>query len=314
MPDVPEDSSIEWEAAQWVARRMGDQPFDKDGFDAWLAGDPRRKVLFDAMWPRIMGSGMDETLDAVIRQRRRSKRSLVVSAVATALAVLGGYQALPSVELFLSQSQSYAAADGILREVTLEDGTQLTLAGGAEVRVRYARHAREIELARGTVFANVMHDATRPFRIVAGSARITDLGTQFEVSSKPAFVRVTVESGVVRFGANGWFSNQLDLAAGEAAVLSAADLSRLDDVSRDGVARWRTEWVEYHDTPITQVVADLESVAALPIRIAPGSLADLRVSGRIRLTDPMRQINNLSIIHNFSVEQREGAIILMDHK
>jgi hypothetical protein len=38
------------------------------------------------------------------------------------------------------------------------------------------------------------------------------------------------------------------------------------------------------------------------------------VSGRIRLTDPMRQINNLSIIHNFSVEQRDGAIILTDHK
>jgi transmembrane sensor len=134
------------------------------------------------------------------------------------------------------------------------------------------------------------------------------------VSSKAAFVRVTVESGVVRFGANGWFSNQLDLAAGEAAVLSAADLSRLHDVSRDAVARWRTEWVEYHDTPITQVVADLESVATLPIRIAPGSLADLRVTGRIRLTDPMRQLNNLSIIHDFSVEQREGAIILTDHK
>jgi transmembrane sensor len=314
VPEVPEDSSIEWEAAQWVARRMGDQPFDKDGFDAWLAGDPRRQVLFEAMWPRIMGSGMDETLDAVIRQRRRSKRSLVVSAVATALAVLGGYQALPSVELFLSRPQEYAAADGILREITLEDGTQLTLAGGTGIRVRYARHAREIELMRGTIFANVTHDETRPFRIDAGGARTTDLGTRFEVSSKPSFVRVTVEAGAVQFGADGWFSKQLDLKAGQAAVLTAANLGRVENVSQDGVARWRAEWVEYHDTPITQVVADLESVATLPIRIAPGSLAALRVSGRIRLTDPMRQINNLSIIHNFSVEQRDNAIILTDHK
>jgi transmembrane sensor len=314
VPDVPEDSSIEWEAAQWVARRMGDQPFDKDGFDAWLAGDPRRKVLFEAMWPRIMGSRMDETLDAVIRQRRRSKRSLVVSAVATALAVLGGYQALPSVELFLSRPQEYAAAGGTLREITLEDGTQLTLAGGTGIRVRYARHAREIELMRGTIFANVTHDETRPFRIDTGGARTTDLGTRFEVSSKPSFVRVTVEAGAVRFGADGWFSKQLDLTAGQAAVLSAAELGRMENVTRDGVARWRTEWVEYHDAPIGQVVADLESVSTLPIRIAPGSLVELRVSGRIRLTDPMRQINNLSIIHNFSVEQRDSAIILTDHK
>jgi transmembrane sensor len=310
---VPENSSMEWEAAQWVARRMGDQPFDEDGFDAWLAGDPRHKVLFDAMWPRIMGSNMDETLEAVIRQRR-SKRSLVVGGVVAALALLGGYQALPLVELLLSQPRAYTAADGNLREVTLEDGTQLTLAAGAEIRVRYARHTREVDLTRGTIFASVVHDETRPFRIDVGGARIVDLGTRFEVSSKPSFVRVTVESGAVRFGSSGWFSQRIDLIPGQAAVFTANELGRVGNVSQDAVARWRTGWVEYHDASIREVIADLESVSTLPIRIAAGNLANLRVSGRIRLADPMRQLNNLAIIHNFTVDQHDGAIILSDRK
>jgi hypothetical protein len=38
------------------------------------------------------------------------------------------------------------------------------------------------------------------------------------------------------------------------------------------------------------------------------------VSGRIRLTDPMRQVDNLSFIHNFSISQRGGTIILSDNK
>lgn len=313
MAEVSEDSSNEWQAAQWVGRQMGNQPFDKDGFDAWLAGDPHRKALFDAMWQRVMGPQMDQTLGAVVRQQR-SKQALVVGSVVAALVLFAGYQALPTIELFLSQPLEYAAADGTIREIRLEDGTRLTLAGGTDVRVRYARHTREVELTRGTIFADVMHDEARPFHIDAGDARIADLGTRFEVSRKPSFVRVTVEAGAVRFGTDGWFGRQVDLTARQAAVLSATDLGRIDDVTQDGVARWRTEWVEYHDAPMRQVVADLESVSPLPISIAGKNLANLRVSGRIRLTDPMRQVDNLSFIHNFSISQRGGTIILSDNK
>ena len=314
MAALSEDSSVEWEAAQWVARRMGDEPFDKAAFDAWLVGEPRRKALYDVMWQRVMGPNMDAALDAFARQRRRSVRAGLAGGIVAVLALFVGYKAMPSVELFMAQPQEYAAADDTVREVALEDGTRLTLAGGARVRVRYGWHVREVELARGTVFADVVHDTTRPFRIDAGNARVTDLGTRFEVVKKSATIQVTVESGSVRFGANGWFGKRIDLAADQAAVLSDAGLNRVDDPGRGGIARWRAEWVEYHDAPMKQVIADLESVAPLPIRIADDSLADLRVSGRIRLSDPVRQIDNLSIIHDFTVEQRDGVIVLSKNR
>ena len=313
MAEVSEDSSNQWEAAQWVSRQMGDQPFDKDGFNAWLADDPRRKELFDAMWERVMGPKMDATLGAVSR-RQRSKRKFMVGSVVAVFFLFVGYQALPSIALLLSTPREYTAAHGTIREIKLEDGTKLTLAGGTDVRVRYGWHTRQVELTRGTIFADVTHDEVRPFRIVSGDARIVDIGTRFEVSKKPSFIRVTVEAGAVRFGTDGWFGRQIDLTARQAAILSAATLDRIDDVSGDGVARWRTEWVEYHDAPMRQVVADLESVSPLPINIADRTLANLRVSGRIRLTDPMRQINNLSFIHNFAISQRDGAIVLSENK
>jgi transmembrane sensor len=77
-----------------------------------------------------------------------------------------------------------------------------------------------------------------------------------------------------------------------------------------GVARWRREWVEYRDAPLTQVIADLESVSPLPIRIGDRTLAALRVSGRIRLTDPVRQLDNLSVIHTFAITRRDGTLLL----
>jgi transmembrane sensor len=307
--DLSEDNSVEWEAAQWVARRMGNDAFDEEAFDAWLAAHPQRKPLFDTMWQRVMGPGMDNALSAYGR-RGRPRRAAMAGGAAALAALVGGYAGWPSLELMRAQPQHYAAAEGSLRDVTLADGTRLTLAGGADIRVRYTSHDRIVELRRGTLFADVTHDERRPFRIDAGNARITDLGTRFEVSTKPANVRVTVESGEVRLGSSAWFGARMDLSADQAAMLDQTDLHRIDNAGAGGVARWRREWVEYRDAPLTRVIADLESVSPLPIRIGDRTLAALRVSGRIRLTDPVRQLDNLSVIHTFAVTRRDGTLLL----
>jgi len=301
---------MEQEAACWVARRMSDEPFDEAGFDAWLAGDARRKPLFDTMWRRIMGPGMDDALSTYKDQRRRSRRAVLTGGAAAGLALIGGYQALPSIQLLLTEPRAYAVAAGDISEVTLQDGTRLTLAGGADVHVRYTHFGREVELTRGTIFADVVRDEGRPFHIRTGDAEVTVLGTRFEVSRKLSGTRVTVESGRVRFGSDDWFGSRVELAAHQTAARTRAGVSQVADIGDNEVARWRSEWVEYRDAPMAQVITDLEGVSPLPIRIFDKRLADLRVSGRIRLTDPMKQLENLSIIHDFTVHERQDVIAL----
>jgi len=305
---LSKDSAIEMEAAQWVASRMNEESFDKAGFDAWLAGDPRRKPLFDTMWRRIMGPDIDQAVEDYGR-RRRSRRRMAAGIAACALLLSGGYQAWPAIELFLAPSHHYAAADGAIRAVVLDDGTRLTLAGGAEVQVRYTRHERDVTLTRGTIFADVTRDENRVFRVEAGDGEVTVLGTRFEVALKPDMVRTTVEHGTVRFGRDRWFSAPLELGADQAGSLTPAGLNR-DAGGPHRVARWRSEWAEYDNVPLGQVIADLESVSPLRIVIADKALAERRVNGRIRLTDPVRQIENLSVIHEFKVKRDDSSIIL----
>ena len=306
---LQDDKQIELEAAQWVVSRMDDGAFDQPGFEAWIAGDARCKPVYDRMWRRIMGSNLGEALDAADRQRR-SRKPVAIGVAACALALVGGYQAWPAVELMLAPAAAYQAPEGAIRTVELDDGSELTLAGGAAVEVRYTRHTRAVRLARGTIFADVSRDVERPFRVEAGDGRVTVLGTRFEVDLKPAMVRVTVEKGAVRFGGDGWFDRPVELHVDEGAALTKAGLAK--DTVRHAAARWRAEWVEYKDAPLGQVVADLESVSALPLIIADRDLAKRQVSGRIRLTDPMRQIDNLSLIYAFEVRREKDAIILSD--
>lgn len=288
---------------------MGDEPFDEVAFDTWLAGDPRRRSAFDAMWRRVMGPEIDAASRAYER-RRSSKRTLLASCMAILLIGVGGYRAIPLVELRLAPPQEYAVADGKVRDITLEDGTQLTLAGGADVKVRYTRHDRVLELAHGTIFADVAHDERRPFRVDTGDARILVLGTSFEVLSKPGNVRVTVASGAVQFGRNDWFSKPITLDLKQVAVLDQTGLNRIANVNPDSIAPWRREWMEYKGAPLLQVIADLQTLSPQPIRIADESLANRPVSGRIRLTDPIGQIENLSIIHEFKVRHEDDALVI----
>lgn len=309
---LSERDAIKWEAAHWVERHTADEPFDDPAFHAWLAGDPRRRPAFDAMWRRTMGPDMDETLRKATR-RLSINRATVASGLAL-LVLAGGHKALPAVELQLAEPEIYTAAPGKVREVRLSDGTELTLAGGADVEVRYTRHRRVVELTRGLLFADVAQDPRRPFRVDAGNARIVDIGTSFEVLRRRDSVRVTVASGVVKMRRKHWFHKPVSLTATQAAVLDDDGLTKVADVGLENVAPWRSEWVEYKGAPLSQVIADLQSLSPLLIRIADTNLASRPVSGRIRLTDPIGQLRNLSITHGFEVRQETGALVIAQSK
>lgn len=309
MAPLSEGESLEWEAAQWVARRMGDQPFDEAQFASWAAADPRRQFIFDTMWQRMALPCVDQARSAFAQQRRQ-KHSLVAGCLGTLLLALGAYQFVPSVELFMTPAQEFAVADGEVRPVELPDGSRLTLAGNARIQVRYTRHGREVELVQGTIFADVARDEHRPFHIKAGDGQVTVLGTRFEVSMKPDSTRVSVESGVVRFGPSGWFKTPIVLQADQGGILSGSEMQRVEHGGHHKVARWRSEWAEYQDVALQQIVTDLDAASPVPIIIANKEVARLKVSGRIRLIDPVKQLHNLAVIHNFSVDQRDDAIIL----
>lgn len=288
---------------------MDDGPFEEDAFDTWIDQDPRHRTAFDGMWRRIMGPGMGAALHDYER-RMKARRTAVASVAAILIMAAGGYKAMPLIEMQMADAHQFAAADGAVREVVLEDGTRLTLGGGTKVTVRYTGHDRVIELGQGALFANVHHDEDRPFRIETDDAEIVDKGTSFEVVSKAAHVRVTVATGIVDFAQRGWFRKPMRLAANQAAVLDRNGVNRSADVGPGDVAPWRGEWVEYKAKPLKEVVDDLQSLSPAPIEFAREELGAQPVSGRIRLTDPMGQLENLSVIQGFNIRKTDDRIII----
>ncbi|AJP70777.1 FecR family protein [Sphingomonas hengshuiensis] len=311
MAAITEPDPIKWEAAQWVERHMDNAPFDEAGFRSWLSGNPRCQPIFETMWQRVMGPDMDYALCDYGRRKSMARKRLASAAV-VALLSLVSYQSLPSIELQLATPQTFEVADGAVRSITLPDGSRLTLGGGAKVNVRFTRSDRVVDFSQGAVFADVAHDSDRPFRIRTNGADIVDIGTSFEVLSKPSEVRVTVTEGEVELKHQGWFGTPVNLKASQAATLSGSSVSRMKNVNLSDVARWRDDWVEYRGTPLRQVIDDLQSLSPLPIEIEGDRLANQPVSGRIKLSRPSEQLDNLAVIQSFRIDRTSHALILRE--
>src|SRR3546814_19320188 len=73
----------------------------------------------------------------------------------------------------------YRTVSGERRLITLEDGSKISLDARSEVRVRYSKDARRLELLGGQARFDVAHDSRRPFSVRARDPLVIATGTAF---------------------------------------------------------------------------------------------------------------------------------------
>ena len=130
----------------------------------------------------------------------------IVSIAASLAIILTGGHFIASgikkdrVEKQLATYENIVTAPGQTREVTLPDGTEVTLnvASSLKYNARYGKEMREVWLD-GEAFFDVAGDAECPFSIHSGMLDVNVTGTSFNVCSYPDDHRtsVTVKSGKV---------------------------------------------------------------------------------------------------------------------
>ena len=153
-------------------------------------------------------------------------------------------------------------AGDVKAEYVLPDSTRITLAPHASVR--YNKKAfqdsplRLVEMS-GKVFFQVKRDIHRPFEVTNSMARITVLGTAFEVSSNTDETTVYVASGKVSF-ASALNKDGIVLTQGMGAVLEKNQaIPQLIEAPSPNRIAWKTGFFEFDNTPISDVLDQLSS-------------------------------------------------------
>lgn len=300
--------TIESIATDWLVRRQGDfwTPADQQELEAWLEQSTLHKVAFlrlDLVWQqtarlKALGAGVPRGFvptaeywtdvgaagnSAVVKIGREPRgRRVWYAAVASMAAALVG-----TLYLFLTRVEGethYTTPIGGLQTLVLADGSRVILNTNTVIRVSLQRAQRRIDLDAGEAYFSVAEDPSRPFRVFVSHKAVTVLGTDFAIRRNADDLQLVVVSGRVRL--------TTPTSSPEGAVLSAGTVTRTlgselltnqaSEAELHALLSWRDGFIEFHDTPLSDAVAEFNRYRARKILIADPSIASVRINGKFR--------------------------------
>ena len=278
----------------WVEASAENRAFFEEMVSIWSAAEveeaPLLEVNTEEAWGQLESMLQLDTeaelpveatpAPAPLKVAHRSDRILRWSIAASIILLVGALVTFwPSgtVEAPLLAS----TADGQRTEVQLEDGSTVWLNERSELRFAWNDGERRVELT-GEAFFEVVKMPDQPFVILAGDTETRVLGTSFNLRAYPEeeVVELDVETGLVSFTQASKPEEGLKIPAGKGAVAKATGLEEEEkSINAQG---WRINELQYKDTPMAQVVAELEKQYEISLVVENAATLLCPISVRLR--------------------------------
>lgn len=248
--------------------------------------------------------------------RGSSRRRLMFGSLAAASAAIAatvGWRLVSNVEL-------YRTGVGERRQITLTDGSHVTLNTASTIELAFNETQRRVRLVRGEALFEVAHDARRPFLVDAGAARFRALGTAFNVRMRPDVVELTVTEGIVGVVAEagrGETPVGAKVAAGSGAVVRSGAVAptALDGQNLRRRTAWQGGVLEFDGESLGQAVDEFNRYRRQPIVIGDARLEALRIGGRFEVDEADKFLAALTT--SFPIEAirtADGGILLVERQ
>ncbi len=304
------------EAAEWfVANREGLDAAQREQFAAWLKRSPThvQEYLGVAQLARQLPRAVIDpelSVDALVARARASEDIsppkpdrrptgyfprfvwLPAAAVAGVVAVVGlgmYWRSGNHTVQPMAQPLQYAAGHGEQLTQRLDDDTVVHLNTDTTVLVRYGPAERQVEVRQGQAAFEVTHDASRPFRVIAGAVQIVDVGTKFDVYVHGGSTIVTVIEGKVlvsqgtpQLAAAG----TVPVAAGQqVSVVRGEATPSASPVDAERATAWLRRKIVFEKQPLLAVADEFNRYGTKPIVIDSPELRRLAISGSFATDD-----------------------------
>lgn len=234
-----------------------------------------------------------------------------VAAAVIGFAILFG-GAFKGFQYFQEQSEikhllTLTVPVGQTKELTLADGSKVTLASGSIFKYpqTFKRNERRVYLSEGRAFFEVAHDTAKPFTVQSGELATTALGTSFIVQnySRYRFEKVSLYTGKVKV--EDGTVQHVTLHPGNAYTYNEKDKTghRTDfTVTNDPM---NAGMLVYEQTPLTEVIYSLSSYYGAQISINTKQLVKgINFSGKFSNEGTLEEaLNSLAFVYKFNFKQ-----------
>jgi len=282
-PDLPISRAVARQAAEWLMR-LHMQPLgsaEQHACTQWRAAHPDH----ERAWQRVQHiqqqlGGLPPALamGTLNRERRQALKTLLTLAVTLPVGYLGyRYGAAQG------WATDYRTGVGERQQVTLADGSVVTLNTDSAIDVRFDPTQRLIQLIRGEIFivsgADRGASHHRPLRVTSADGMMEPLGTRFNVRQFDTSTQLVVLEG--RVMATPRHADFQIVEAGQQVRFDLLGFGPLQ-AAQAQLSLWTKGQLVADDLPLADFARELGRYRLGVLRCDP-SVADLRISGVFQL-------------------------------
>lgn len=228
-----------------------------------------------------------------------------IHATPTAVAVAGGH-ALPKEIKWKHITAEH------WRVLTLPDGSRVTLSEGSTFS--YPENFNQLERkarSSGVAYFEIKHSETKPFEITTATAVIRDLGTAFLLRSTDTLQEVSVTEGKVYLTSRVDYQKSITVLPGQTGVVMGSNLYKKTTKVRNQLAEY-THVLQFQNTPLAEVAADLSDYYRTPVSIAPSlEKRNIEITAQFRKLSLEEVMLLLQREHNLVVKKNGSGYLLM---
>ncbi|MEM9820415.1 MAG: FecR domain-containing protein [Bacteroidota bacterium] len=319
--------------ARFLAGEM--MPKERESFKDWLGEDPLNQKLFeesqqiwtltqtppeedlpldlDQSWQRIETNLPEKEAESIQQISVKSpwnirRLSQIAAVFLIGIAALLWWQQ----PLVIEETLSIHTQAGEKKEWQLPDGSKVWLNENTRIEYAASFQPRTLKL-EGEAFFEVVRKETLDFVIESGNTQTSVLGTSFNLRAYPEEERVEllVNSGKVAFGNIEKTGEALVLEKGSVGVFDrpSQTLQRLATKDANAMA-WKTEILEFENTPLTTVVPILERYFGTEIQASNPNIMNCHLTGKYTQPNMEQMLMVLSFNLNLEVETQDKGYVL----
>ncbi|NET32696.1 MAG: hypothetical protein F6K19_11890 [Cyanothece sp. SIO1E1] len=301
------------ELGDWLAQKEENRQIEERLTEDWGLMEQYTPPLeidgeadFEKLQSRIRAYENDKLTEA--RRIPLNSRRWWLSAAAVLIAVAVGSW------LYLGRGatdnlQVVQTFEGEIKEISLPDGTAVWLNENSQLQYatkNFGQQDRAVNLT-GEGYFEVTRDEQSPFIIKTEKASVKVLGTAFNLRALPqeGAVVVTVSEGRVQLQPND-SQEKLVLGAGRQGIFDLANQNLVGvDVNDPNLNFWRTGTLIYEETPLSELLADLEKKFSIQITLENLQMRDCAVTARFPKATPQSILDELSTSFQLEINTLE---------
>lgn len=307
------------QAAHWLARLQSSRDPDiARKFQRWRDADPRHAVAFDRVRRSYEQAGLlrhsrsvgSVEQGKVTRKDKWQARPALAAAAAVAVVVSAGALIVRGGMLPFGGTDAVmlTTSVGEIRQVSLADGSKLTLDTSTKVDLDIARSHRRAHLRYGRARFQIVQ-ADEPFVVETDSTTISTRQGVVDVEQVGQERRVEVLAGVVDVrGPRQAPGSPLALGPRQSLTINSAGDARTATVA--SATDWTGGMLQFDGTPLGDAVALANRYSNRHIILA-GDLSAMQVTGAFRAGDTIGLAKALATAFGLTLQQgADGNLVL----